>query len=245
MAYKVFNVDELADYLHVSQDSIELLVRRREIPFDRQGDRLVFRQKEIDAWASHRILGFSHSDLTEYHETSSAKAHDLSAKHAIIPELVKASYIEPALKAKTKSSVIRGMVELANQTELLNYPDDLLAAVQEREQMCSTALAGGIALLHAKNHEPYLSEDTFIVMARAAHPVPFGSPDGRTTDIFFLLCTQDDRIHLHLLARICMMCYHTSLLMELREAADRETMLNILIESEKEIIRDLRLPPNT
>ena len=242
MTYKVFNVNELADYLHVSADSIELLVRRREIPFDRQGDRLVFRQKEIDAWASHRILGLSHSDLSDYHEVSSAKAHDLSAKHAIMPELIQAAYIQPNLRAKTKSSVIRAMVDLANQTELLNYPDDLLAAIQEREQMCSTALAGGIALLHAKNHEPYMSEDTFIVLARAAHPVPFGSPDGRTTDIFFLLCTQDDRIHLHLLARICMMCYHTSMLMDLREATDRDAMLSILIEAENEIIRDLRIP---
>lgn len=242
MAYKVFNVDELADYLHVSKENIEILVRRREIPFDQQGERVVFRQKDIDAWASHRILGLSHADLSDYHEVSSAKAHDLSAKHAIIPELIQASHIEPALKAKTKSSVIRAMVKLADQTELLNYPDDLLTAVQEREQLCSTALAGGIALLHAKNHEPYMSEDTLIVLAKAAHPVPFGSPDGRTTDIFFLLCSQDDRIHLHLLARICMMCYHTSLLMELRETQDRETMLQILINAEEEIIRDLRVP---
>lgn len=243
MSYKVFNIQELADYLHVSTQDLELLVRRREIPFDRQGDRVVFRQKDIDSWASRRILGFSEPELSSYHAVSSAKTHDLSAKSAIIPELIQASFIEPGLKAKTKSSVIRDMVKLAEDTELLNYPDDLLAAIQEREQMCSTALAGGIALLHAKNHEPYMSEDSFVVIGRAQQPVPFGSPDGRTTDIFFLLCAQDDRIHLHLLARICMMCYHTSLLIELREAETREQMLDILIAAEQEIIRDLRTNP--
>jgi nitrogen PTS system EIIA component len=240
MPHRVFNLEELADYLHVSRSDIELLVRRREIPHDRQGDRLVFRQKEVDAWASRRILGFSSEALTEYHESSSAKAHNLSAKHAIMPELVRSSFIDPELRAKTKSSVIRDMVKLAEKTELLNYPDDLLEAINEREKLCSTALAGGIALLHAQHHEPYMSEDSFIVLARTVQPVPFGSPDGRTTDLFFLLCAQDDRIHLHLLARICMMCYHTSMLMDLREAETSAQMLDILIAAEEEIIRDLR-----
>lgn len=239
MAYRVFNVEELADYLHVTADSIELLVRRKEIPFDRQGDRVVFCQKDIDAWASHRILGLPRDELVDYHKASSAKVHNLSATHAIIGELVKPSHIDPSLKSKTKTSVIRDMVKLAEQTELLNYPDDLLNGIQEREKLCSTALAGGIALLHAKEHEPYMSEDSFIVLGRALQPVPFGSPDGRTTDIFFLLCAQDDRTHLHLLARICMMSYHTSMLLELRESSDAHEMLNILLQAEKDIIKEL------
>lgn len=239
MSYRVFNLNEVADYLHVSKPDLELLVRRKEIPFERQGDRVIFRQADIDAWASQRILGFSSKDLNAYHATSSAKAHDLSFKHAIMPELLKPGHIEPNLTSKTKSSVIRSMVKLADETELLNYPDELLAAIQEREQMCSTALAGGIALLHGAHQVPYLSEDSFIVLARALHPVPFGSPDGRTTDLFFLLCAQDDRIHLHLLARICMMCYHTSLLLNLRDASGAQEMMTILTEAEEEVIREL------
>jgi len=239
MPHRVFNVEELADYLHVSAADIEQLVKRKEIPFEVQGGRVVFRQRDVDAWASRRILGFSGEDLTRYHAVSSAKAHDLSAKNAIIPELIQPGYIEAQLTAKTKASVIRDMVKLADKTGLLNYPEEMLAAIQEREQMCSTALAGGIALLHSKHHVPYMSEDSFIVLGRATQPVPFGSPDGRTTDIFFLLCAQDDRTHLHLLARICMMSYHTSLLMDLREAADAKAMNSILVKAEEEIIAEL------
>ena len=61
----------------------------------------------------------------------------------------------------------------------------------------------------------------FIVLARTAQPLPFGSPDGTVTDIFFLMCCQDDRIHLHVLARVCMMCRHTHLLRDLRAQARR------------------------
>lgn len=239
MPHREFNLDEIADYLHVTKGNVEQLVRRKEIPFVIKGGRTIFRRDEIDSWASRRILGLSDSQLTDYHKTSSTRAHDLSAKHAIIPELIKPGYIEPNLRSKTKSSVIRDMVEVAERTELLNYPDDLLAGIQEREQMCSTALAGGMALLHTAKHEPYMSEDTFIVLGRTVQPIPFGSPDGRTTDIFFLLCAQDDRTHLHILARICMISYHTSLLMDLREADEATAMRDILLKAEQEIIREL------
>ena len=239
MPHRTFTVDEVADYLHVSKADIERLVLRKEVPFIRQGSRIHFRQSDVDAWASRRILGLSAKQLTDYHKTASAKRHDLSDQHAIIPELVRPGHIDPALRAKTKSSVIRQMVELADRTELLNHSEDLLTGIEERERLCSTALDGGIALLHTKQHEPYISEDSFIVLGRTLQAIPFGSPDGRTTDLFFLLCTQDDRIHLHVLARLCMMCHHTSLLIALREAVNAEEMMADLVDAESEVIKGL------
>lgn len=239
MPHRIMSLDEVAYHLNLSKTNVEQLVQRKEIPFEQQGGRVIFRLLEVDAWASARLLGLSDKQLTDYHKVTSTKAHNLSDRHAIIPDVVRASYIDPALKSKTKSSIIRDMVKLADATGLLNYPDDLRQNIEEREKMCSTALAGGIALLHAKNHEPYLAEDSFIVLGRAIHPVPFGSPDGQTTDLFFLLCSQDERIHLHVLARICMMAYHTSLLIRLREAADAEEMLQTLIAAEEEVVRSL------
>ncbi len=239
MPHRIFNVDEVAEYLHVSKDTIERLVHRDEIPFERQGDRIVFRRKDIDGWASTRILGLSEHQLEDYHKGSSAKVHNLSAGHAIVSELIQPDWIQPALTSKTKSSVIRDMVDLADRTALLVYRDDLLNSIIEREKLCSTALGGGIALLHPGTQQPYMAEDSFIVLGRAVHPVPFGSPDGTTTDLFFLLCSQDDRTHLHVLARVCMMCYQTSLLLRLREAADAAEMHRILVEAEQEVIRKL------
>jgi len=239
LPHRVFNLDEVAQFLHVSRQNVEQLVRDKEIPFERQGNRIVFRKKAIEEWASQRILGLSGSGLSDYHKTTSAKYHDLSESHAILPELIKPAYVDPAVAAKTKASVIRHIVRLADQTGLLIHADDLLKGLIERERMCSTALAGGIALLHPRNHDPYLCEDTFIVLGRTIQPIPFGSPDGRTTDLFFLICSQDDRIHLHVLARLCMLCYHTSLLLDLREGAEAHELHESLLRAEEEIIREL------
>lgn len=239
MSHRVLNLDEAADYLHVSKDNVEELVKQGEIPFERKGDRLVFRRGELDSWASKRILGLPNKKLADYHKTSSVKNHDLSDTHTIMPELIRPEFINPAMTSKTKNSIIRDMVQLADQTGLLYHPDDLLKSIEDRERMCSTALGGGLAILHPHTQDPYMSEDSFIVLGKTIQPIPFGSPDGRTTDVFFLLCSQNDRIHLHVLARLCMMCHHTDLLLNLRETDDADAMHQAIRTAENEVIEAL------
>ena len=88
MPYKTFSIDEVARYLHLTVAAVEELVKRREIPCVRQGSRLVFTRSEIDAWASRRILGMTANGVETYHKEATAKVHDLSPGHAIVPELL-------------------------------------------------------------------------------------------------------------------------------------------------------------
>jgi PTS system nitrogen regulatory IIA component len=240
MPYRVFNVNEVADYLHLSREDVEDLVHDGEIPCERMGDRLVFRKQEIDAWASRRILGFPEGKLKSYHAKTSARYHDLSSEHAIVTELLRPEFIEAAMTSRTKPSLLRDLVDRAARTGLVTNAGELLATISEREKLGSTALSGGVALVHPRNQEPYRFEDSFVLLGRAVQPLPFGSPDGATTDLFFLMCCQDDRIHLHVLARLCMMCQQTALLLELRDAQDAAGMHRAVAESEREVI--IRLP---
>ena len=71
MPYRTFGIDEVARYLHLSRADLDRLVKDQDIPFERHGERLVFRKVEIDAWASQRILGLEGRRLAEYHQKSS------------------------------------------------------------------------------------------------------------------------------------------------------------------------------
>ncbi|MBU1694763.1 MAG: PTS sugar transporter subunit IIA [Verrucomicrobia bacterium] len=239
MTHREMTPGEASAYLHVSREDLDLLVRREEIPFERKGDRVVFRRSDIDAWASQRLLGSSRETLQRFHRKSSAKAHDLSKQHAIIAELTRADFIEPALACRTRSSVLREMVKLAERTGLLYDPADLLKSIDARERLCSTALQGGIALLHPRSPSAYFSEDSFVLLGRTIQSIPFGAPDGSTSDLFFLVCCQDESLHLHVLARLCMMGRDTDLIMALREADGARSMYEILVRSEAEIVRGL------
>jgi len=236
MPYRTFNLNEVAIYLHMARTDLETLVQHREIPVETQGNRLVFRKKDIDTWASQHILGLSDKRLTTYHKQTSALIRDRSHQSLSVVALVRPEAIEPELTSKTKSSVLRDMVALADRIGSVCNPSDFLQSLVERERLCSTALSDGIALLHPRNHDPYMVVNSFISIGRAIHPVPFGAPDGNRTDLFFLIGCQDDRLHLHVLARLCMISKQTKVLLQLREAESANAMIAILRRAEENIV---------
>jgi PTS system nitrogen regulatory IIA component len=129
------------------------------------------------------------------------------------------------------------MVALAETTGLLYDPRDLVDELERREQLCSTGIEGGAALLHPRFHDPYMVDDSFICAGVCAQPIPFGAPDGGKTDVFFLVCCQDDRTHLHVLARICVLCHSTELLRELRGAESEGEMYDAVVRAEEAVSR--------
>ncbi len=237
MPYRVFNVDEVARYLHLTRDDIDLLVKDHEIPFQKRGDRIVFNRQDIDAWASQRILGLKDRKLTEYHTQSIRGTREIFPNEAIMPEMVQPRFIDPAITAKTKASVVRHIVSLAESTGRVNDPRELLTSLEEREELCSTGLPGGLALLHPRHHQPYMFESSFIVLGRTLQEIHFGAPDGHSTDLFFLICCQDDRIHLHTLARLCLMAQKSELLAGLRQASDAAAIYDCIIAAEEEVLK--------
>ncbi|MDD5482738.1 MAG: PTS sugar transporter subunit IIA [Kiritimatiellae bacterium] len=242
MPHRTFSLNEAAEYLHLPQADIEKLVRQGEIPFEHKGPRLVFRKIDLDAWGSRRILGLNEKKLSDYHKTTSVKTDALLQSHAIISELARKTVIRLDLASKTKPSLLRDMTILAEKSLLVFDARDLLQSLEEREKLCSTALADGFALLHPRHHAPYMFEDSFIAFGKTLNPIPFGAPDGSETDLFFLICCQNDRLHLHVLARLCLMCRQKTFLLQLREAGTPAEIRLCLRARELEAIKQTGAP---
>jgi excisionase family DNA binding protein len=234
--HRTFGIDEVARYLHLGSGDVERLVKDQDIPFERHGGRLVFRKVEIDAWASQRILGLEGRRLAEYHQQTSRGTRPLLAHEAMMPEVIRPGFIDPALPAKTKASVLRQMARLAGKTGRVWDPQGLLAGLEARETLCSTGVPGGLALLHSRFPDAYMFESPFLVLGRTVQEIPFGAPDGQGTDLFFLLGCPDDRLHLHTLARLCLMAQKTELLAQLREAADAAAMHQCILAAEAAVL---------
>ena len=236
MPYRLLSIEAVADYLHLTVEDIERRVKDREIPFEKRGERIVFRKSDVDMWASQRILGLPESRLAAYHQKSTHNTRKILPQETILPEMLRLGAIASAMTAKTKASVLRDLVALAEKTGQVCDPKELLASLEAREELCSTALPGGLAIPHPRFHEPYLFASSFIVVGRPIQEIHFGAPDGKPTDLFFLLCCQDDRIHLHTLARLCLMAQKTGLLAQLREAPEAGSMRDCLIAAEREVL---------
>lgn len=237
MPHRTLNLDEAARYLHLERGDVERLVKSQEIPHEKHGGRVVFRKMELESWASQRILGLEGRGLSEYHRKSSQSTRDLLADEALLREMLDVHWVTPALPAKTKASVLREMVKLAERSGRVNDPAGLLESLEAREELCSTGLPGGLALLHPRHPDPYMFESPILALGRSVQPIPFGAPDRRATDLFFLLGSSDERLHLHILARICVMAQKTQVLEQLRSAAEPGAMHDALLAAEQEVIR--------
>ena len=240
MPHRMLTLAEAAEYLHLAPAALERLVKREEIPAEHQGARVMFRRKDIDAWASQRILGLPGQALHDYHAASSARVHAIALQGPLLPQLMTADRIDPELHSRTRSSVQRDMVALAESTDLVSNPRELLETLEERERLCSTALPGGLALLHPRHHEPYMFADSFIALGRSLQPIHFGAQDGTSTDLFFLVCCQDDLIHLHTLARLCSLYQNTNMLAELRQAETAAEMMQAMVSAEDSLLKRMK-----
>ncbi len=236
MAGKHLTLDEAAKYLHLDTGYLARLVKQREVPFTESGGRFGFDRDELDAWASQRILRMTDRHLKDYHHGSSMGTRCGDGDYALIATLFDPGRTVVDLPSRTKASVLRDLVGVAEAAGLLYAPADLINSLEAREAACSTGLAGGVALVHPRNHDPYLAAESFVVLARTATPLPFGAPDGQNTDIFFLVCCLDDRLHLHTLARLCTMLGTTDCLPCLRQAKDRFELYAAVTDAEQLVL---------
>ena len=141
------------------------------------------------------------------------------------------------MPARTKASVLRELVKLADRTRLLHDGKKLLEAVEQREALCSTALPCGVAIPHPRQPMPYVSAEPLICVARLPRGIGFGAPDGELTRVFFLICCHTDRYHLHVLARV-MRLLDEQTIERILHADTREELLEVLMEKEKRVVAE-------
>ena len=108
-------------------------------------------------------------------------------------------------------------------------------AVRARETLHPTALDNGVALLHPRRPMTTVLAEPLIALGRTHHGIPFGGPRGMLTDIFFLICSIDDRGHLRTLARLSRLVGDDEFLAALREADTPAATHDCLVDFESRI----------
>jgi len=111
-----------------------------------------------------------------------------------------------------------------------------LQAVLGREELCTTAIEGCIAIPHPRRPLPYDLADSVLAVARTSRGIVFGALDGKLTDLFFLTASQDDHHHLHLLARLCRMLHEEKWVEQLRHAETADEMVELMKQREQEVL---------
>lgn len=114
-----------------------------------------------------------------------------------LTEFVVIDAVVPELKADSKESAVRQMVQSLRAAGRIKESDEdaIIAAIMKREELGSTGIGRGVAVPHTK----HASVDSLIATIALCHDgLDFASLDGENVYIIFLLVSPPDRPGDHL-----------------------------------------------
>jgi len=235
MPYRTMNILEVARLLGLDVQKAERLAQQGQIPCQKVAGQYRFNRAAVTEWLQNNMAQLGRADLAQM-DAGITATRQRQPDEAIIAPLLQEEIIDLNLKARTKNSVLKELTALAVKSGLVYEEKPLYQALEEREGLCSTAMEGGIAIPHPRRPMPYAIARPILVVAHTGRGIGFGGPDGRLTDLFFMTCSQDDRHHLHVLARLCRMLHNSDLADKLRECSLSQEVIQLMQKRESEVI---------
>ncbi len=237
MPYRSMSLEEFARHVCMDVRDVRRLAERGKLPGNKVGGQWRFNRAKVTEWLQQEMHKLDEPRLIALEGSMGGSvAEPVDESGMIVTDLIGLDGIDIALPARTKASVLRELVRLAARTGLLYDADGLLEAVQQREELFSTALPNGVAIPHPRQPMPYVSAEPLICVAFVPGGIGFGASSTELTRAFFLICCHDDHYHLCVLARL-MRILSEDTVEQLLQTTTREQLLEALIVREKEVVR--------
>lgn len=229
---ETLDIEQLASYLSRDVREVGKLASRGVLPGRKVNGEWRFARAEINHWLESRLHEYTEGELEALEN-----AHAGEVDEPLLAGMLSPDTVAVPLGATTRSSVLRELVKLAEQSWQVYDPDAVLEAITAREGMGSTALDCGLAIPHA--HRPLgdgVLGDPVVAFGRTLRAVPFGGLRGGLTDLFFLVLSKDDRTHLRVLARLARLILREGFVEQLRAAETPQEAHELLILAERELL---------
>ena len=227
-----FEIESLAAYLHLGPQQVTRLADRGKIPGRKVAGQWRFSRAEIHHWLEDRIGLSDAEELVEVEDVLKRERGPHRQEEIVIADLLPREAIEIPLRARTRNAVFTAMVDVAARTGWLWDPAKMVTAIKAREDMYPTALDNGVALLHPRRPLSNILGQAFLALGCTPTGIPFGGSRGGLTDVFFLICSVEDRGHLRTLARLSRVIGSPAFLDELRQAPDAATAHRLIADTE-------------
>lgn len=227
------DLGQLAMYLNRDSRELEKLAKRGHLPAQKVAGAWRFARAEINLWIEAQLPSLSAEQLSDLE-----RGYQTESELPILGRLLGESTIGWPVASKTRASILKELVTLAEQSWQVYDPDALLQAIRQREEIGSTALDCGIALPHPRRRMPStVLGDSVISLAYVPDGLSFGSPTNTPTDLFFLIACTDQQTHLGALTRLSRLFLEQGFLSRLRSAETAGDAFRVIEAAEMAILR--------
>lgn len=133
--HEILTLEEVADYLRVSERTVYEWAQKAEIPCGKIGTSWRFRRTDIERWVEER-LGSRRSDIDA--EPMVDLPNALPVERVVL------------LDVQTKQEALEALAELLSAAPQVHSKEDLIREVYRRERLMSTGIGKGIAVPHVR-----------------------------------------------------------------------------------------------
>lgn len=223
MAKKYLSKAEAAKKLKVSENVIQEMINTN-----------VFESKLVG-----KNIKVDEDSMNEWLENLSDSEEKMLALKRVIchfEEYMRPENIFLDFQADNKYDAIRILSEKAKDLKLVRDARWLYEVVVAREELISTAIGNGVALLHPRNLHPSKIKMPSILFGRSAEGVDFDAPDNKPVNIFFMLLLHNDKQHLFSLSYISKLIMNGGILTSFSSAStasEIHTALTVIPEQAK------------
>ena len=197
---------ELAEYLKVSERSIQRMRNSGQIRGEKVGGQWRFSSGDIDN------LFFPRVKATE----DAVPLSELTRSTIEVPisRMISEDRILMDMKAKNMIEAIDELVTPKIFNKLVLDINDLRTKCLMREKLLNTGVGNGVAIPHPRDPIATLLTSGCIVIGRSKAGVDYSNKDfdtatqkcepldGKPVHLFFLICVQTIELHLHLMGKI-------------------------------------------
>jgi len=230
------DLGQLATYLNRDSRELEKLAKRGQLPAQKVAGAWRFARAEINLWIEAQLPSFSAEQLSDLE-----RGYRTESELPILGRLLGESTIGWPAAAKTRASLLKELVTLAEQSWQVYDPDALLAAIRLREEAGSTALDCGVAIPHPRRRMPAtILGDSVIALGYVPGGFSFGSTTNTPTDLFFLVACTDQQTHLGALTRLSRLFLEPTFLTTLRSAESAGDAYRVIEAAELDLLARLK-----
>ena len=130
MPYGDIDLNELAKLLGLDSRHLQRMAQRGEIPTRKVAGNLRFNRTEINQWLKQQMGSMAYNKLSDM-DAGMTEQRQTNIEDNIITPLLRPETICLELPARTKNSVLKELVILADKTELLYDKNALLETITQ------------------------------------------------------------------------------------------------------------------
>ncbi|MCQ2397475.1 MAG: PTS sugar transporter subunit IIA [Lentisphaeria bacterium] len=236
----ILTLKELAEYLRVNERTIQRMIDRKVISGTKIGGQWRFMGSEIDkiffgkGAESPKAPAEGQTELELAAKETQANSIITRPQIGIpVSRVMNENRILLNLKSKNKEDVIKELTDSRLLYGLVLDASELRSKCLQRENILSTGVGEGIAIPHPRDPIATLRASAAIIYGYSKDGIDFGAPDDKPVHFFFLVCSQNIELHLHLMGCMARLLRSQKFVSELPNCKNNADVIKLVMEQER------------